>query len=219
MLTGKELGAAIEAAIKLKGVPKTEVAEHFKVKPPSVQDWVRRGTIGKEKLPQLWAYFSGVVGPAHWGLENFPSDANVVAVSSGKRPYPVISLIQAGAVKEISDPYAAGDGYDIEYGDDEWSRWTFALEISGKSMEPDFKNGDRVLIDPDIAPRPGDFVAARNHKQEATFKKYRVRGIDANGAEIFELVPLNPDFETMRSDAQSLVIIGVMVEHRRKYRR
>ena len=56
-------------------------------------------------------------------------------------------------------------------------------------MLPDFRPGDRVLIDPDVSPRPGDFVAARNTKQEATFKKYRVRGIDEVGQEVFELIP------------------------------
>ena len=39
------------------------------------------------------------------------------------------------------------------------------------------------------------------------------------GQTVFELVPLNPDYETLRSDAQPLEIIGVMVEHRRQYRR
>ncbi len=58
MLTGEKLGGAIEAAIKLKGVTKKEVAAHFGVQPPSIQDWVKRGTIGKEKLPKLWSYFS-----------------------------------------------------------------------------------------------------------------------------------------------------------------
>lgn len=68
MLTGEELGAAIRAAIQKKGVSQVAVAAHFGVKPPSIQDWMRRGTIGKEKLPRLWAYFSDVVGPEHWGL-------------------------------------------------------------------------------------------------------------------------------------------------------
>ncbi|WP_303230471.1 LexA family protein [Comamonas kerstersii] len=135
------------------------------------------------------------------------------------RPYPVISSIQAGALKEISAPYSPGDGFDVEYGDDDASPWSFFLEIEGDSMLPDFRPGDRVLIDPEVTPRPGDFVAARNTKQEATFKKYRVRGLDASGNEVFELVPLNDDYPTLRSDEQHLVVIGTMIEHRRKFRR
>lgn len=55
-----------------KGVSQVEIARHFEVKPPSVQDWMNKGTIGKEKLPELWDYFSDVVGPEHWGLREYP---------------------------------------------------------------------------------------------------------------------------------------------------
>ncbi len=70
MLTGSDLGAAIRAAIAAKGVTQTTVAEHFGVRQSSITDWLKRGTISKDKLPELWAYFSDVVGPEHWGLSN-----------------------------------------------------------------------------------------------------------------------------------------------------
>lgn len=69
MLTGKELGAAIEAARLAKGVSKKKLAEDFSVKPPSVQGWVNHGRIDKAKLMQLIAYFSDVVPFEHWGLD------------------------------------------------------------------------------------------------------------------------------------------------------
>lgn len=65
----------------------------------------------------------------------------------------MISKIQAGALCEIATPYAPGDGFDVEYGDDDASQWSFFLEIEGDSMLPDFRPGDRVLIDPDVQPR------------------------------------------------------------------
>lgn len=71
MLTGKELGAAIEAARVMKRVTKKAMAEHFGVAPPSIQDWVNRGTIDKSRLPDLWDYFKDVVGASHWGLKGF----------------------------------------------------------------------------------------------------------------------------------------------------
>ncbi|MFN9476387.1 LexA family protein [Acidovorax sp.] len=148
-----------------------------------------------------------------------PFESNVHAVPLGKRAYPVISMIQAGALKEAVDAYAPGDGFDVEVGEDDWSQGTFGLELEGNSMEPMFHSGDRVLIDPSLAARPGDFVVARNDGHGATFKKYRARGMTEKGEIVFELVPLNPDYETLRSDTQPLQIIGVMVEHRRRYRR
>jgi hypothetical protein len=68
MLTGPELGAAIEAARIAKGVSKKKLADDFQVKPPSVQGWVKNGRIDKSKLMDVIAYFSDVVGPEHWGL-------------------------------------------------------------------------------------------------------------------------------------------------------
>ncbi|MFY1007812.1 S24 family peptidase [Pseudomonas juntendi] len=68
MLTGPELGAAIDAARIAKGVSKKQLADDFQVKPPSVQGWVKNGRIDKSKLMDVIAYFSEVVGPEHWGL-------------------------------------------------------------------------------------------------------------------------------------------------------
>ena len=68
MLTGPELGAAIEAARIAKGVSKKTLADDFSVKPPSIQGWVKNGRIDKSKLMDVIAYFSDVVGPEHWGL-------------------------------------------------------------------------------------------------------------------------------------------------------
>ena len=65
--------------------------------------------------------------------------------------------------------------------DQKFSASTFALEIKCDSMLPDFKPGDRIIVDPAVAPQPGDFVVAKNGHDEATFKKYRPRATDAAG--------------------------------------
>ena len=75
MLTGKELGAAIESARIAKGVSKKKLAEDFGVKPPSVQGWVNTGRIDKAKLMELIAYFSDTVAIEHWGISSQAFDA------------------------------------------------------------------------------------------------------------------------------------------------
>jgi hypothetical protein len=47
----------------------------------------------------------------------------------------------------------------------------------------------------------------------------RPRGIDASGREVFELVPLKDDDPTMRSDTEPLMIVGTIVEQRKRRRR
>ncbi|AWL07663.1 peptidase S24 [Massilia oculi] len=146
-------------------------------------------------------------------------DENVVPAAVGLRPVPVISSVQAGALRDMESPYPPGAGYAYEYTDQDLSAWAFALDVEGLSMLPDFRPGDRIIVDPDMAPNPGDFVVARNGSAQATFKKYRPRGIDAAGNEIFELVPLNDDYPTLRSDTELLSVIGVVTEHRKKLRK
>ena len=166
--------------------------------------------------PEMVGVAPPTVGPNE--LKKF--DENVSPARLGGRPIPVISAVQAGALKYMETPYAPGAGFAVEYTDDEnLSRWAFSLEIEGESMTPDFRPGDRVIIDPDLAPNPGDFVVAKNGGEQATFKKYRPRGMDASGNMVFELVPLNDDYATLRSDIDHLIVIGVMVEHRKRYRR
>lgn len=128
---------------------------------------------------------------------------------------PVLSYVQAGNWHEMCEQATAFDG-NVEYvtAGVDVGPCGFGLWLHGQSMEPFFKEGDLIIVDPDEAPQPGDFVVAKNGSEEATFKKYRPRGIDESGQEVFELVPLNDDYPTMHSDRQHIQIIGVMVEHR-----
>ncbi|EHB5926028.1 LexA family protein [Citrobacter freundii] len=130
------------------------------------------------------------------------------------RRVPLISYVQAGVLAE-KNPIEAFDG-NLEYilTDLDVSDFTFALRIEGDSMEPDFKAGDVIIVDPEIEPTPGEFVVAKNGGQQATFKKYRPTYTDIKGCQHFELVPLNDDYPVINSDHQPLTIIGVMIEHR-----
>lgn len=144
--------------------------------------------------------------------------ANVKRSAIGGRAIPVINSVQAGNPKEVADSFMAGAGFDEISTDLDLSDCAFALVIDGPSMEPEFKTGDKVIIDPRVAPRPGDFVVAKCNGDEATFKKYRPRGVDEDGNEVFDLVPLNEDYAPLHSGKNHCRIIGTMMEHR-KYRR
>lgn len=134
---------------------------------------------------------------------------------TGLRRVPRISFVQAGVWTEAVDPYAHGAGDDYLLTQLDLGPHAFALTVRGESMEPEFKEGDSIIIDPDVKPAPGDFVVAKNEQEEATFKKYRPRGVNEQGEQVIELVPLNDDFPSLRSDYTPLHIIGTMMEHRR----
>ncbi|QXC10517.1 S24 family peptidase [Aeromonas sp. FDAARGOS 1408] len=131
------------------------------------------------------------------------------------RRVPILSYVQAGHWREMCEQASGFDG-NVEYvsASIDIGPRGFGLWLRGNSMTPLFNEGDLVIVDPDESPRPGDYVVAKNGSEGATFKKFRPRGIDENGQEVFELVPLNDDYPSMHSDRQHIEIIGVMVEHR-----
>lgn len=152
--------------------------------------------------------------------------SNVVAVKAATKRIPILSYVQAGHPRDVGQCQhrtAAIDNGDFVYVDEETPDECFALIVQGNSMQPEFLAGDTIIIDPSLSPRPGDFVVANRvgatNEIETTFKKYRPRGYDKYGNEIFELSPLNDDFPTFNSSSDKLTIVGIMIEHRRKYRR
>jgi hypothetical protein len=90
------------------------------------------------------------------------------------------------------------------------------IEIQDKSMsnpnEPvSFEPGDKAMIDLDALPAPADFVLAFVPEEgEALFRLYREVGRAEDGSMIADLVPLNPNFRTIRiSGTGPAQIIGV----------
>lgn len=168
MLTGKELGRAIREAIALKGVTQVAVAKHFHVKPPSVQDWLKQGVIAKEKLPELWRYFSDVVGPDHWGLQDFPipmerADSDVGERIEIKRiaQLPLVGEVKAGPdgyLEELQYPVGHGEG-TVEYPTSDPN--AYALRVRGDSMHPRYRAGEFVIVEPGIEAQEGDDVVVR----------------------------------------------------------
>lgn len=142
-------------------------------------------------------------------------ESNVVPASVGMIKIPLISYVQAGTWTGVEELRDTGEDYEYILTDLDVSEDAFALKIKGDSMEPEFIEGDVVIIDPTVKPHAGEFVAAVNGDYEATFKKYRpLEDVDAYGRQHFELVPLNPDWHKLSSLKQEIRIIGTMVEHR-----
>lgn len=132
---------------------------------------------------------------------------------SAMRMLPVIEASAARNFRRLVEDFPTGPGGRFLTADRELSPQSFALVLTGDSMIPDLAEGDHVIIDPDVQPRNGDFVAALCGPEDAALRKFRQRT-----PEVFELIPLNDRYESQRSDMVSIEILGTMVEHRR-YRR
>ncbi|MBB3192073.1 LexA family protein [Halomonas cerina] len=101
-------------------------------------------------------------------------DDNAAVVTTSTRRLPVLGQASAGKVMEnIEDAHITE--YVLAPGPTGPS--AFALRIEGISMEPRFREGDKIVIDPDLEWKSGDFVyAMRLSDNSGTFKQLRCEG-------------------------------------------
>jgi SOS-response transcriptional repressor LexA len=215
-----QMSRLYEAAQDLKGINgQTALARHLDVSPQTLFNWESRG-ISKRGLITC----QQVLGiSASWlecgqGNRSLNESSNVAYSELGQYKIPLISEEQAlnwsttMSAKELQvETYLLND--------EPVPAHRFAVTLNGDSMEPRFYAGDRIVIDTKVRPEPGEFVLAKADDSKLLFRKYRPRSTNADGKLVFELMPLNDDFPSMRSDVQEIEIIGIMIEARSSRRR
>ncbi len=77
-------------------------------------------------------------------------------------------------------------------------------------MEPEFKEGMILVIEPEMEPNPGDFVVAKNGEDETTFKQLVKDGGDWYLKPLNERYPIKPLGQAK--------IIGVLRAVEKRYR-
>ena len=159
-------------------------------------------------IPPLWLDQS----PSCYTL-NEPSgqhslnEPSVVKTSRGER-VPLISWVQAGHWCEAMDPFAPGDAEDWLFCPANHSSSTFALRVRGVSMEPKYRDGAIIYVDPErSADHLSSVIVRMEDEAEVTFKQLVIEGDKRF------LRPLNPDWPgpkliSIDSDA---VICGVVI--------
>ncbi len=113
---------------------------------------------------------------------------------SAKRPaprgLPLLGFAQAGSDGFFDDAgFPAGQGWDEIAFPGLQEEGVYALEISGDSMTPVFRDGDRILVSPSIEPRRGDRVVVKTHAGEVMAKE-----LSRVTAKTIELLSLNRDY-------------------------
>ena len=221
MKTGQKWNALAKSRMKEVRITQEALAEKLGVTQGAIGHWLNGRR--EPSLDIIIAIFKALGMPGvkfnTSGEVIDDGDVELAPVSIGLRKIPIISYVQAGCWTESAECRELDGSIKYITTDLDVGGRTFAVEIQGDSMLPEFLEGDVVMIDPDEPPHPGDFVVAKNGEHEATFKKYKPRGYNDAGQEWFELVPLNDNYPPMRSDVCQIKIIGTMVEHRRYRRR
>lgn len=193
MLTGRELGEAIAAALEQNGKTRADAARHLEVAAPSVSGWIKTGRISKENFDKLRHWLTRTPD-SYWGAMTPAVAGENVERLQGAQGVPLISWVQAGSWSDIADPYQLGEAEEwlpcpVKHGPR-----TYAVRVRGDSMNnrggrPSYSDGDILFVDPDKEAQHGDRVIVRlDDQQEATFKQLLIE----DGQKL--LKALNPEW-------------------------
>lgn len=123
------------------------------------------------------------------------------------RSVPLIGLAQAGVGGYFDDAgFPVGRGWDeiaFPQVDDEHA---YALEISGDSMEPAYRDGDIIVVSPAAPIRRGDRVVVRTRDGEVMAKELKRRT-----AKTIDLRSLNADHEDRQIPANAVLWMSRIV--------
>lgn len=204
-------GKNIREARERLGLSQTQLAKRIGVSRPTIHNWEdEEHAVTKKHAPKL----AKVLGLPMEAL-NPHSGSGVVFLERG-HPIGSVVLIQWSDLKRIAGGRSVMSAVakasfiqtDTDYAED-----CFAVRVDDQSMEPAFRVGEIVIVDPKINPQKNDAVIARLDKgDEHVLRYYIPRRCGA-----FDLQAENPNWHTVTINAKTTAqILGVVVEHRKK---
>ena len=173
----------------------------------------RRMPDGRNRWPSTESV-SKVLNATGASLESFTalvSGARALASSAGARAVsrrvPLIGLAQAGGEGYFDDGgYPVGGSWDEVSLPEIADPNAYALEISGESMEPVFRDGDLVIVSPSAPIRRGDRVVVRTENGQVMAKQLARRS-----ARRVDLKSLNPEHSDYSFDLTQVTWIHRIV--------
>ena len=151
---------------------------------PSIVDAVARV---KRANPQALYCCDPVIGDVGRGVYVQPGVAEFIRA----RMVPLIGMAQAGLSGYFDDAgFPAGSGWEDIAFPEIADAHCYALEITGDSMLPVYRDGDRIMVSPSGQLRRGDRVVVKTHAGEVMAKQ-----LSRMTAQRIELKSFNPEFE------------------------
>jgi len=188
MLTHKQIWTAIDALAARYGLSPSGLAKLAGLDPTTFNKSKRGVAIGKLRWPSTES-LSKVLTATGASLDEFVALVDGGAARS--RMVPLIGMAQAGSRGFFDDAgFPAGNGWEEIAFPELADEHAYALEVSGDSMLPVYRDGDRIVVSPSTSPRRGDRVVVKTHMGEVMAKL-----LARMTAQRIELKSLNPSFE------------------------
>jgi phage repressor protein C with HTH and peptisase S24 domain len=191
MLTHPQIWRAIDALAARHGMSPSGLAKIAGLDPTTFNKSKRGTASGKLRWPSTES-LAKVLMATGASLEDFVA---LVSEGSGRagrlRMVPLIGMAQAGTDGYFDDAgFPAGSGWEDIAFPDIADEHCYALEITGDSMLPVYRDGDRIVVSPSGSLRRGDRVVVKTHAGEVMAKQ-----LGRMTAQRIELKSFNPAFE------------------------
>jgi len=202
MLTHSDIWRAIDRLAQEYGLSASGLARKAGLDPTTFNKSKRLTRDGKARWPSTES-IAKILDATHADLSEFMSYVQGEGTKGVIRHVPLIGLAQAGSQGFFDDAgYPTGGSWDEIPFPDVADSNAYALEITGDSMEPVFRDGDMVLVSLEANIRRGDRVIVKTREGEVMAKQLRRRS-----ARKIELQSLNPDYEDRSFEMDEIVWI------------
>jgi phage repressor protein C with HTH and peptisase S24 domain len=169
MLRHADIWQAVDRLAAANGYSASGLARRAGLDPTTFNPSKRRSANGKLRWPSTES-IAKILEATHTSFGDFV--ALVGDGSTAARRVPVIGYAQAGAEGYFDDAgYPIGSGWDEVIFPDLGDPHAYALEVSGDSMEPVYRDGDIIIVSPDSSLRRGDRLVLRTRDGEVMAKE------------------------------------------------
>lgn len=198
MFSHERVWAAIDGLAERHKMTASGLARRAGLDPTTFNKSKRMGGDGRPRWPSTES-ISKIVEATNTTIEDFTAlmGGNPSPAPRTTQPMsvPLLGFAQAGAGGYFDDGgFPVGQGWDeIALPQTTSEEPVYALEVSGQSMMPLYRDGDIVIVSPGASVRRGDRVVVRTKAGEVMAKVLQRRT-----TKTVELASINPDYPDLQ---------------------
>lgn len=198
ILSHAQIWAAIDALGERYGLTPSGLARKAGLDPTTFNRSKRETPAGRQRWPSTES-IAKVLQATGASLDEFMALISASGEATRRHTRPLIGMAQAGEGGFFDDAgFAVGAGWDeIEILADA-DEHSYALEISGDSMAPLYREGDVVIVSPAAPIRRGDRVVVKTITGEILAKELKRQ--TARSIELHSINPAYPDRVLLRDE-------------------
>lgn len=198
MLTHSQIWTALDRLAERAGLSPSGLAKRSGLDPTTFNKSKRITNDGRERWPSTESVAKALAA-ANVGIETFVQFIDETARSV--QSVPLLGFAQAGNGGYFDDGgFPVGKGWDEVGLPSVSDQHAYALEISGDSMKPAYRDGDVIVVSPGTPIRRGDRVVVKTKDGEVLVKELKRR--TTKTLELQSLNPVHPDRTLSPSDVE-----------------